>query len=61
MMRRAIAVAAGNGLGRGQDEAAGLDPLGADQAVGQLADLRPGRGAGSLRGSGSRRGGRGSW
>ena len=51
----------GDRLGRGEDEAAGLDPLGADQAVGQLAD-RPwrGRGAGSLPGSGGRRGGRGS-
>ena len=31
-----------DGLGRGQDEAAGLDSLGADQVVGQVADLPSG-------------------
>ena len=50
----------GDRRGRGEDQAAGLDPLGADQAVGQLADrFASGRGAGSPRGSGGRRGGRG--
>ena len=37
-----VFVTAGQGGGRGQDESAGLDPLGADQRVGQLAD-RPRR------------------
>jgi hypothetical protein len=37
VMVMAMTVAAvGDGLGGGEDEAAGLDPLGADQAVGQL-------------------------
>ena len=34
-----LVVLAGHGLGRGQDEPAGLDAFGTDQVVGQLADL----------------------
>ena len=49
----------GDRRGRRQDEAAGLDALGADQVVGQLADqLGRARGAGSPPGSGARRDGR---
>ena len=42
MMRRSVAILCGNGLGRGQDEPAGLHALGADQVVGQVTDV-PGR------------------
>ena len=39
MPRLSRAVPAGDRLGRGEDEPAGLDALGADQVVGQVADL----------------------
>jgi len=39
MVLLSFTVAAGDGLGVGEDEAAGLDALGADQVVGQLAVL----------------------
>ncbi len=39
MVRMPSAVLSGNGLGRGENEAPGLDPLRADQVVGEVADV----------------------
>ena len=40
--RRSRPVFRGNRFGRGQDETAGLDSLGADQVIGQVSDLARG-------------------